>query len=171
VFYSFVIYINVAWVIHFNVTMIRGKIESESDISDKGPITIARLSGVTVAPTGIDILSPLPACRSVFRDCHRYQEVAHHEDTIESCQNKLGNARGWQCMQTSSVEVITNASLARALFAVGANYVATRKHPAVVVFVPRIRFVCMRQIKTLVLAVMCKLLLRRFFVRFSWGIV
>jgi hypothetical protein len=67
VFYSFIICINVAWVIHFNMTMVRGKIESESDISDKGPITIARPSGVTVAPTGIDILSPLPACRSVFR--------------------------------------------------------------------------------------------------------
>jgi hypothetical protein len=68
-------------------------------------------------------------------------------------------------MQTSSEEVITNASLARALFAVGANYVATRKRPAVVVFVPRIRFVCMRQIQTLVLAAMCKLPLRRIFVR------
>jgi hypothetical protein len=74
-------------------------------------------------------------------------------------------------MQTSSVAVITNASLDRALFAVGANYVATRKRPAVVVFVPRIRFVCIRQIQTLVLVAMCKLLLRRFFVRFSWGIV
>jgi hypothetical protein len=167
VFYSFIIYINVAWVIHFNMTMVRGKIGSESDISDEGPITIARPSGVTVAPTGIGILSPLPACRSVFRDCRRYWEVSYHEDTVQSCQSKFRDVRGWQCMQTSSVEVITNTSLARALFAVGANYVATRKRPAAVVFVPRIRFVCMRQIQTLVLAGICKLLLRRFFVRFS----